>query len=427
MLADGACSIIPVACSSMKKVMILNKSHTLGSNTASVHAGEPRTRPSQSVNEPIVTGVMFPFGNTQEMVDFVEERKYSGSASRPDYGRHSNPTRKAAETKLAAMEAGSQENEGSLDAILTSSGMSALSGLLLYLLSAGDHVIVSDTIYRVTKMFATDVLVRYGVEVTFVNPCNIQNIKTSLKENTKAILVETPSNPLNFCIELRELAALGRQREVATIVDSTLATPFNCRPLTFGIDYVVHSVTKYLSGHNDVMAGAIIGEEWAMAGLRSVQTQLGAICDPHSSAYILRGLKTFGLRMAQHNANALALAQMLSDQEEVEKVWYAGLDSHPDHEIAKSQMDGFGGVVSVEMADHENAALLNDGLKMAYIGASLGATETMVHQPWLLSHYDQTRQEREALGIREGLIRIACGIEDTVDLLQDFKLALASL
>ncbi len=405
----------------------MDNSHTLGPNTASVHGGEARARPSQSVIEPIVTGVMFPFGNTQEMVEFVEERKFTGSASRSDYGRYSNPTRKAAETKLAAMEAGSQINKVSLDAILTSSGMSAMAGLLLYLLSAGDHVIVSDNIYRVTKLFATDVLARYGVEVTYLNPCTLQNIETAFQDNTKAIVVESPSNPLNLCIELRELAALGRRRDTATIVDSTLATPFNCRPLSFGINYVIHSVTKYLSGHNDVMAGAIIGEEWAIAGLRAVQTQLGAISDPHSCAYILRGLKTFGLRMAQHNANALALAQMLSDQEEVERVWYAGLDTHPDHEIARSQMDGYGGVVSIELADHEKAALLNDGLKLAYIGASLGATETMVHQPWLLSHYDQTREERMALGIREGLVRIACGIEDTEDLLQDFQQSLACL
>ena len=374
-----------------------------------------------------MTAVTYPFTNTQEMVAFVEERKFSGTASRFDYGRHGNPTRKAAEAKLAAMEAGVQEGEHSLDSILTSSGMAALTGLLLYLLSAGDHVILSDSIYRVTKLFANDVLTKYGVEVTCVHPCTIDNIEASLQDNTTTILVESPSNPFNYCISFKELAALGKARGLATIVDSTFATPFNCRPLTHGIDYVVHSVTKYLSGHNDVMAGAVISEEWNIAGLRSIQTQLGAISDPHSCAWLMRGLKTFGLRMAQHNANALALAQMLSDQEGVERVWYAGLDSHPDHEVAKSQMSGFGGVVSFEVADHNQAAKLNDGLKVALIGGSLGATETMVHQPWLLSHYDQNREEREALGVREGLVRIACGIEDTPDLLQDFKQALTRL
>ncbi len=398
-----------------------------GPNTASVHGGEPKHRPSQSVNEPIVTAVTYPFINTREMVDFVKERKFSGTASRFDYGRHGNPTRTAAETKLAAMEAGVPEGEHSLDAILTSSGMAALTGLLLYLLSAGDHVILGDSIYRLTKVFAHDLMARYGVEVTCVHPCTVQEIAASLQDNTKAILVESPSNPFNFCVSYKELAALGKVRDIATIVDSTFATPFNARPLTHGIDYVVHSVTKYLSGHNDVMAGAIISEAWNIAGLRPIQTQLGAIADPHSCAWLLRGLKTFGLRMAQHNANALALAQMLSDQEGVERVWYPGLDSHPDHEVAKRQMSGFGGVVSIEVADHEQAARLNDSLEFALIGGSLGATETMVHQPWLLSHYDQNREEREALGIREGLVRIACGIEDTPDLLRDFRQAWARL
>ena len=405
----------------------MDSNYSRGPNTASVHGGEPRHRPSHSVNEPIATAVTYPFTNTQEMVDFVEERKFSGTASRFDYGRHGNPTRKAAETKLAVMEAGVPEGEHSLDVILTSSGMAALTGLLLYLLSAGDHIILGDSIYRITKMFAHDVLARYGIEVTCVHPCTIQEIEASLQDNTKAILVESPSNPFNFCISYKELAALGKARDMTTIVDSTFATPFNARPLTHGIDYVVHSVTKYLSGHNDVLAGAIISEEWNIAGLRPIQTQLGAIADPHSCAWLMRGLKTFGLRMAQHNANALALAQMLSDQEGVERVWYAGLDSHPDHEVAQSQMSGFGGVVSMEVADHQQAACLNDGLEFALIGGSLGATETMVHQPWLLSHYDQNREEREALGIREGLVRIACGIEDTPDLLRDFKQVLARL
>jgi len=405
----------------------LDSNYARGPNTASVHGGEPKHRPSQSVNEPIVTAVTYPFVSTREMVAFVEERKFSGTTSRFDYGRHGNPTRKAAETKLAALEAGVPEGAHSLETILTASGMAAVTGLLLYLLSAGDHVVLGDSIYRITKVFAQEVLARYGVEVTCVHPCTIGEIEAALQDNTQAILVESPSNPLGFCLSYAELAALGKARDIVTIVDSTFATPFNARPLTHGVDYVVHSVTKYLSGHNDVMAGAVISEAWNITGLRPIQTQLGAIADPHSCAWLMRGLKTFGLRMAQHNANAQALAQMLSDQASVERVWYAGLDSHPDHAVAQSQMSGFGGVVSIEMADHDQAARLSDGLELALIGGSLGATETMVHQPWLLSHYDQNREEREALGIREGLIRIACGIEDTPDLLRDFKQALARL
>lgn len=398
-----------------------------GASTASVHAGEPRLRPSLSVTEPVVHGVMFPFARTQDMIAFLDERKFLGDSERFDYGRHGNPTRRAAEIKLAALEAHGCGEDSNLDAILTASGMSALTGLLLCLLAADDHLIVSESIYRTTRQFATDILPRFGVTVTCVHPCTLEQIQAALRPNTKAILVESPSNPFNYCIDLQELASLDRAHNVITIVDSTLATPFNTQPLAHGIDYVVHSVTKYLAGHNDVMAGAIIADEWAIAGLRTIQTQLGSVLDSDSCYAILRGLKTFGLRMAQHNANALALARMLEDHARVMKVWYAGLDSHPDHEIACRQMTGFGGVVSFEVADHEQAARLNDSLTLALLGGSLGATETLVHQPWLLSHYDQTPAERKAQGIRDGLIRVACGIEDTEDLLQDFRQALAKM
>lgn len=400
---------------------------TRGASTAAVHAGEPRRRNSLSVNEPIVTGVTFPFANTAEMMQFVEERKYEGSSERPDYGRHSNPTRLAAEKKLAALESDLSEEDHGIEAILTPSGMAALSGLLLYLLGSGDHLILSDSIYRVTKIFITTVLEGFGVEVSTVHPASVKAISSNIKPSTKAILVESPSNPFNYCMELDELARLGRDRQVITIVDSTLATPFNIRPLGLGIDFVVHSITKYLSGHNDVVAGAVVGEDWNIAAVRPLQTQMGAMADPHSCSGLLRGLKTFGLRMRQHNANGLALARMLADHEKVETVWYAGLESHPDHETAKRLMSGYGGIVSFEVQDHDQAARLNDRLRLGLIGGSLGATETMVHQPWLLSHFDQTEAERAELGIREGLIRVACGIEDTADLLYDFRQALDSL
>lgn len=395
-----------------------------GVSTASVHSGEPRRRPSLSVTEPIVNGVMFPFAHTQEMIDFLDERKFAGQADRFDYGRYGNPTLRAAETKLAALEAHGRDDAEPLDALLTSSGMSALAGLLLYLLSAGDHLIIADSIYRVSKQFAADTLTRFGVEVTTLPACRLADVQDAWRNNTKAVVVESPSNPFNRCIDLQGLAAWGRARGVKTVVDSTLATPFNCRPLAHGIDYVIHSVTKYLSGHNDVIAGVIIAEEWSLAGLRSIQTQLGAVLDSQSCYAILRGLKTFGLRMRQHNANALALARMLAAQDPVLNVWYAGLENHPDHAVACRQMSGFGGVVSFEVENHERAARLNDRLTLALLGASLGATETLVHQPWLLSHYEEPRAQREAQGIRDGLIRVACGIEDTADLLADFRRAL---
>ncbi len=395
-----------------------------GPSSISVHGGEPRLRPSRSVTEPIVTGMVYPFAHTRDMIEFLDERKFTGAAERDEYARNGNPTRRAAEIKLAAMEAQGHAEDAGLDAILTSSGMAALSGLLLWSLAAGDHVVLGESMYRVTKLFASDLLPRLGVEVTAVYPCNVKTIERALRPTTRLILVESPSNPFNFCVDLRALAALGQARNITTAVDSTFATPFNSRPLTLGIDYVVHSVTKYLAGHNDVMAGVIIGEAWNIAHLRPIQTHLGAVLDPYSAAAIIRGLKTFGLRMERHNANAMALSCMLQEHPKVCQVWYTGLEDHPDHATACQQMTGFGGVVSFEMADHEQAARLIDSLSMSLLSGSLGATETMVHQPWLLSHYDQTPTERQAEHIRDGLIRVACGIEDTADLIQDFRQAL---
>lgn len=416
---------IPVIVSSQKSTTFMKPQHPQGISTSSVHGGEPRLRASKSVTEPIVHGVMFPFANTQEMVDFLETRKYAGTVDRDDYGRNGNPTRRAAEAKLAALE--NRSGQADLDAILTASGMAALSGLLLYTLGQGDHLILSDSLYRVSLQFALNLLTRYGVEVTTVSPMGLDPVREALQPNTKLILVESPSNPFNYCSDLNELARMGRENDIVTVVDSTFATPFNLQPLDFGIDFVVHSVTKYLSGHNDVMAGAIIADSWAITGLRTIQTQLGAILDPASASAIMRGLKTFGLRMERHNANAMALASLLERHPKVKRVWYPGLESHPNHEIAQSQMLGYGGVVSFEVADHEAAARLNDSLNVGLLGGSLGATETLIHQPWLLSHYDQSPAERADLGIADGLIRVACGIEDTEDLLDDFSQGLRQL
>lgn len=368
-----------------------------------------------------MTGVMFPFASTAEMAEFVEERHRAGS-ERPDYARNTNPTRRAAESKLTDLETAGTDLDA--DTILTSSGMAAVNGLLLYVLKAGDHLVLSDSLYRVTCQFACELLTRFGVAVSLVETGCRESLERAVRADTAAILVESPSNPFNYCTDLEHLVRIGRRCGAVTIVDSTFATPYNCKPLAHGIDFVVHSVTKYLAGHNDLMAGSITGDLWEIAGLRGVQTQLGCVVDSHTAYSVIRGLKTFGLRMARHNANAQALAEMLECHPKVGRVWYAGLESHPQHATAARFMEGFGGVVSFDLGDHETAAAVNDRLRLAMLGGSLGATETLVHQPWLLSHFDQTAAEREAIGIGEGLIRVACGIEDTDDLLADFRQAL---
>lgn len=395
-----------------------------GPSTRSVHAGEPRLRPGHSVTEPIVTGVTYPFADTAAMIDFLDEKKLSGESERTEYSRYENPTRQAVERKLAALESADGNPYAEVAAILTGSGMAATTGFLLYSLNSGDHLILSESCYSGTYAFCRSFLPRFQVEVTAVPGTNLADYAAAIRPNTKVILAESPSNPFNRCLDLIGLAELGQKHGVTTVVDNTFATPFNSRPLELGINYVIHSVTKYLAGHNDVMAGVILGSAWEMSRLRAVQHELGMVPDPSACYNILRGLKSFGLRMQRHNENGQAVAEFLQAHPKVGRVWYAGLPSHPDHELARAQMMGFGGVVSFELADHATAAAFADALTIPLLAGSLGATESLLHQPWLLSYYDTPQTERERLGITQGLIRLACGIEDTDDLLTDLAQAL---
>lgn len=403
-----------------------NPSQT-GPSTASVHGGKSRKPGDQLLVDPIVHSVTYAFDDTASMLDFAQEKKLTGESERMDYGRYDNPTRRAAERKLAALESADGNPYDEIDAILTASGMAAITGLLLYTLKAGDHLIVTESCYSGTHSFCTKFLARFGVEATPVPGTDLAAYAEAIRPNTRLILAESPSNPFNRCLDLTGLADLAQSHGLITVVDNTFATPFNSRPLDLGINFVVHSVTKYLAGHNDLMAGAIIGSAWEMAGLRGIQNELGMVADPNTCYNIIRGVKTFGLRMARHNANAQAVAEFLEAQPGVERVWYAGLPSHPDHELAKTQMSGFGGVVSFELADHAAAARFADALTLPTLAGSLGGVDSLIHQPWILSHYDTPPAERARLGIRDGLIRLAVGIEDTADLVADLAQALTAI
>lgn len=398
-----------------------------GPSTASVHGGKVRKAGDQLLVDPIVHSVTYAFDSTEAMLDFAQEKKLTGESERMDYGRYDNPTRRAAERKLAALEAADGNPYDEIDAILTASGMGAITGLLLYLLKAGDHLIVTESCYSGTHSFCTKFLPRYGVDATAVPGTNLAAYADAIRPNTRLVLAESPSNPFNRCLDLRGLAELAQAHGLLTVVDNTFATPFNSRPLDLGINFVVHSVTKYLAGHNDLMAGAIIGSAWEMVGLRGIQHELGMVADPNTCYNIIRGVKTFGLRMARHNRNAQAVAEFLESHPAVQRVWYAGLPSHPDHELAKTQMSGFGGVVSFELADHAAAARFVDALTLPTLGGSLGGVDSLIHQPWILSHYETPPVERARLGIRDGLIRLAVGIEDTDDLVTDLAQALGCI
>ena len=389
-----------------------------GPSTLSVHGGEARDKAFHSVTTPIVQTSTYTFRDTAALVEYMEEHMFWDEPQRDEYGRYGNPTVRAVEARLAALENGD-------DALLTPSGMSAITGTLLVFLSAGSHLVCTIDCYRRTRDFIQTILSRYGVEATVVPSADLQAIEDAIQSNTRLIFSESPTNPFMRCLNLEGLADIGRRRGIRTAIDSTFATPLNLRPLDYGIDLVIHSVTKYLAGHNDVMAGAVIGKGGLTAPLRQMHGILGSVIDPQTAYLVGRGLKTLGLRIERQNANGLAVAQYLENHPRVRRVWYPGLSSHPDHAIAAAQLRGFGGVVSFEIeGDGEQTGRFIDALRIPYIGPSLGGVESLVEQVQLVSYYDADPEKLDALGVSPSLVRLACGIEDAADIIADLEQAL---
>lgn len=387
------------------------------SSTQAVHAGEGRFRSHHSLTVPIVQTAVYSFENCAALVDFTEERMFWDEVEREEYGRYGNPTVRAAEAKLAELEGGG-------DAILVSSGMGALTSVLLMLLSAGDHLIFADECYLSTNTFCSSMLPRWGVHVTRT-PHDLDAIEAAIQPNTRVICAESPTNPFLHCLDLQRLAAMGRAHGIRTIVDSTLATPYNQQPLTLGIDLVIHSVTKYLGGHNDLMAGVVVGSSELTTPLRQIQGVLGNIVAPQTAWLILRGIKTLALRMERQNANGLATARYLSQHPRVRTVWYPGLESHRDHALAAATLRGFGGLVSFEIdGGAAETYRFIDALRIPTIGPSLGGVESIVSPLAVMGYADLSPEERQALGIRDELVRLCCGIEETADLVADLAQAL---
>lgn len=394
-----------------------NHSH-LPNITQTVHAGERRYRSHNSLTVPIVQTSVYTFGTSADLVNYFEERMFWDEVEREEYGRYGNPTVRAVEAKLAAL-------EGADDAVLLSSGMAAVTNTLLLLLKAGDHLILTDDCYHQSREFCEKFLPRMGIESTIV-PCgDCDAVEAALQPNTRLLYTESPTNPFMRCVDYERVVEIAKAHDLITVVDATFATPVNCRPLAYGIDLVIHSLTKYLGGHNDLMAGAVVGSFQQTTRIRQAQAMLGSIADPHGAYLMLRGMKTLGLRIAQHNANGLAVARFLEDHPKVRKVWYPGLESHPDHELAKATMAGYGGVVSFEIeGDGALAYQFIDALKIPHIGPSLGGVETMVSPLAVMGYAELPEEERLALGIRDELVRFCCGVEATQDLLDDLAQAL---
>jgi cystathionine gamma-synthase len=385
----------------------------LGPSTLAVHAGEPRPKPSHSLATPIVQTATYTFASTQELKDH-----FDGKIERVEYGRYGNPTQRVAEAKLAAL-------DGAQDCLLFASGMGAMTTVLFAMLARGTHVVVTDDSYRRTRQFLNQTLSRYGIEVSTVPAGDYEALEDAIRPTTRALVSESPTNPYNRILDLERFAAIGRRHRVKTVIDATFATPYNQRPLEWGVDAVVHSATKYLAGHNDLLAGAVLGSRDLVEGVRTLQGVMGGVIDPFAAYLLVRGLKTFALRMERQNSNAQAVAEFLARHPRVAAVHYAGLPAHPQHHIARTQMRGFGGVVSFEVrGDLDAASRVVDACAIPHIAASLGGVESLIEQPAIMSFYELTSEERLEVGIKDNLIRYAIGIEDADDLIADLAQAL---
>jgi cystathionine gamma-synthase len=394
----------------------------LSNSTDSVHGGTARQKPNHALSTPIVQTATYTFANTQEVRAYMEKKFFQGNAGRVEYGRYGNPTVEATERKLAAL-------DGADGAVLYPSGMAAVTSVLLTMLRPGLHLVMTDDCYRHTHDFCLGFLARYGIENTVVPMGDYDALEAAIiPRKTRLILTESPTNPYLRIADLERVAALGKKYNALTMIDSTFATPINQRPLDWGIDLVMHSATKYLAGHNDLLAGVVVARKDRIAALRESQGLLGGIMDPHAAYLLERGAKTLALRVQQQNASAQAVAEYLEQHPKIERVWYPGLPSHPEHDLARAQMLGYGGVVTFEVAaEMQGTGDFIDRLRIPYIAASLGGVESLIQQPALMSHFELTPEERQQQGIKDNLVRFAIGIEDTQDILDDLEQALAAL
>ncbi|MBU2646796.1 PLP-dependent aspartate aminotransferase family protein [bacterium] len=385
-------------------------------STQAIHAGESREKYADSLTTPIFQTSTYTFKDSKEIEAYTKDNKL-----RFEYGRYGNPTEKIAEKRLAALEQAE-------DCVLFASGMMAITTTILALVHSGDHIIITDDCYKKTLEFCESYLKRFGIECTIVPFGNYELLEASIKENTCFIFSESPTNPYLNVFDLEKFSQIGRKHNVLTFIDSTFATPVNQRPLEFGIDLVMHSATKYLAGHNDILAGAVLGNKEQISRIRSLHKSMGGLIDANCAYLLLRGLKTFPLRVKQQNESTLELARYLQAHPKVEKVYYPFLESHPHYEIAKAQMAGGGGVTSFEIkGDLDAAKRFIDGMEMIYIAPSLGGVETLITHPALVSYYDYTREERYRLGIIDSLFRLAVGIEDTQDIIADLEKGFARI
>ena len=340
------------------------------------------------------------------------------------YTRLGNPTTTVLEDKIAALEEGEA-------AVATSSGMGAISSTLWTVLKAGDHIVTDKTLYGCTFALMCHGLTRFGIDVTFVDTSNLDEVKNAMKENTRVVYLETPANPNLKIVDIEALAKIAHTNpNTLVIVDNTFATPYMQKPLTLGADVVVHSVTKYINGHGDVIAGLVITNKALADQIRFVglNDMTGAVLGPQDAYYIIRGMKTFEIRMERHCKNARKVVEFLNNHPKIERVYYPGLETHPGYEIAKKQMKDFGAMISFELkGGFEAGKTLLNSLKLCSLAVSLGDTETLIQHPASMTHSPYTKEEREAAGITDGLVRLSVGLENVEDIIADLEQGLQKI
>lgn len=379
----------------------------MGIATDCIHAGQEP--------EPATGAVTVPIYQTST---FVQPRL--GQHKGYEYARTGNPTRSALEANLAALERGSRAH-------CFASGMAAIDAVLR-LLRSGDHVVAAENMYGGTFRLFHHVLEKYGLEFSYIDTTDLDAVAAAVRPRTRMLFLETPTNPMMTLTDLRACADLVRGRNILTVVDNTFASPVLQRPIELGADLVVHSTTKFLNGHSDSVGGAVISRSEELGQqIGFLQNSMGAILSPFDSWLVLRGIKTLVVRVERHNSNGMAIAQYLSRHPKVKKVYYPGLPDHPQHELAKRQMSGFGSMISFELGSKENAEKFLNRVRLCSLAESLGGVETLISHPETMTHASVPPEVRKRLGITSGLVRISVGIEDVEDLIADLDGAFAGI
>jgi cystathionine gamma-synthase len=388
--------------------------------TLAIHGLCRTPKAHYAVSTPIVQTSNYYFDSTAEVLEFMKAKSEGRVVREHEYGRYGNPTQQECERKLAAI-------EGAERALLFSTGMSAVVMTLLAYMSRNGHIIFTNDCYRQTRDFATTLLAEFGLQVSLVDP-TAEAIAKAIQPNTNIIFTESPTNPYLRVLDIPAVVKVAKKHSAMTIIDATLATPYNIKPIDLGVDIVIHSATKYLGGHNDLLAGVALGKHDLLNDLNRLQRMIGATPGPFTCFLLERGLKTFVLRMEHHNRAGLAIARMLESHPKIEKIWYPGLESHPDHQIAIQQMSGFGSVITflLKGGDKETRKFI-DSLELFLITPSLGGSESLVTQMATMSFFDYPEDYRRSIGIVDNLVRIALGLEDVDDLIADLKQALGKI